>query len=351
MCEYARSLSLSLSCPQEKKHEHARARTHTQVRLEHRLEKQTKREFELLDLKYKARVAIEALCTHDFLREGKKSITREKKPGSSSAWALIHLDDVEKQHYATLIGRAHDPQLKVPHAFVSGLGTRLRVRVYWSHTGAHTHWRTDMRTHTQSIKMNGSWYTERTAMKTFFGDTAVIRGAKSVGVQSPAAAGGEAAAGEGLGLHGRHGTGGSRGRAEGAQGDGSEGDEMFESELARLEASHVPSMRAGAMPAAVEGEVEGEAADGIHEWGGKSVVDDACCNSEIGVDPGSWLVVKYSPSSKSMSVSARERKRGREGGGCEEGGQGERGQGEGEGGNGDGERQRETVTVRKLTCM
>ena len=89
-----------------------RARTHTQVRLEHRLEKQTKLEFELLDLKYKARVAIEALCTHDFLREGKKSITREKKPGSSSAWALIHLDDVEKQHYATLIGRAHDPQLK-----------------------------------------------------------------------------------------------------------------------------------------------------------------------------------------------------------------------------------------------
>ena len=143
-------------------------------------------------------------------------------------------------------------------------------------------------------------------MKIFFGESAVIRGAKSVGVQSPAAAGGEAASGEGLGVHGRHGTGESKGEAEGAQGDGSEGDKMFQSELARLEASHVPTMRAGAMPAVVEGEVEGEAADGIHKWGRKSVVDETCCNSEIGVDPGSWLVVKYSPSSKSMSVSARE---------------------------------------------
>ena len=45
------------------------------------------------------------------MRQGNKSITR-KKNGSTVGWALIHLEDVEKDAFAALIGRPADPQLK-----------------------------------------------------------------------------------------------------------------------------------------------------------------------------------------------------------------------------------------------
>lgn len=39
------------------------------MRVEHKMAKKQKKEFDLLDLKYKARRALEALCTHEFLRQ------------------------------------------------------------------------------------------------------------------------------------------------------------------------------------------------------------------------------------------------------------------------------------------
>ena len=67
------------------------------LRVEYKIQKKQKKEFEVLDIKYKARRALEALCTHDFLRQGKQGKGKGaegagKKVAGTAAWATVQLE-------------------------------------------------------------------------------------------------------------------------------------------------------------------------------------------------------------------------------------------------------------------